>query len=93
MIDLLKEIARLLRELCILVRILIRLVRRQEAEVKLPNRMNKQEVLDQLKISESTYKRHLKNGLLKPIRLTGIDEYFEEDLIHAMEESRRRGRV
>ena len=93
MIALLKEIAQLLRELIILVRVLIRLARRREAAAKLPNRMNKQEVLDQLKISESTYKRHLKNGLLKPIRLTGIDEYFEEDLIQAMEESRRRGRV
>ncbi|NGF55404.1 DNA-binding protein [Parapedobacter sp. SGR-10] len=56
-------------------------------------RWTKQEVLDKLNMSESTYKRNLKNGLLHPIRLNGIDEYFEEDILMALEESRRRGRI
>ncbi len=53
----------------------------------------KQEVLDKLNMSDSTYKRNLKNGLLDPIRLNGVDEYFEEDILKAFEESRRRGRI
>lgn len=56
-------------------------------------RWTKQEVLDELKMSVSTYKRNLESGLLVPMRLNGIDEYFEEDLLKALEESRRRGRI
>lgn len=56
-------------------------------------RWTKQEVMDNLKMSVSTYKRNLESGLLDPMRLNGVDEYFEEDLIKALEESRRRGRV
>lgn len=56
-------------------------------------RWNKRQVKDMLNMSESTYKRNLKVELLVPMRLSGDDEYFEEDLIRAMEESRRRGRL
>lgn len=56
-------------------------------------RYSKPEVMDMLEMSESTYKRNVKSGLLVPMRLNGIDEYFMEDLYKAMEESRRRGRV
>lgn len=61
----------------------------------LPNRRfyNKQDVLDITKMSESTYRRNLKNGLLKPMRLNGTDVYFEEDLLHALEQSRIKGRI
>lgn len=52
----------------------------------------KQDVLDKLNMSESTYRRNIKIGLLNPMRLNGIDTYFEEDLLRAMEESRRKGR-
>ncbi|NGM62671.1 hypothetical protein G5B30_12170 [Sphingobacterium sp. SGG-5] len=53
----------------------------------------KQDVLDRLNMSERTYKRNLQTGLLKPMRLNGFDEYFEEDLLEALEESRRKGRI
>lgn len=56
-------------------------------------RWTKQEVFDEFNISDSTYKRHISTGLLCPMRFTGGDEYFEEDLLKAMEESRRRGRI
>ncbi|WP_437922415.1 helix-turn-helix transcriptional regulator [Sphingobacterium sp. LRF_L2] len=52
----------------------------------------KQEVIDKLGMSESTYKRNVRSGLLKPMRLNGTDVYFEEDLLKAMEESRNKGR-
>lgn len=56
-------------------------------------RWTKQEVFEEFNISDSTYKRHINSGLLDPMRFTGGDEYFEEDLLKAMEESRRRGRI
>jgi AraC-like DNA-binding protein len=56
-------------------------------------RWNKRQVMDLLNMSESTYKRNLKADLLIPMRLNGDDEYFEEDILRALEESRRRGRV
>ena len=56
-------------------------------------RWNKREVLELLNMSESTYKRNLKVKLLIPMKLNGDEEYFEEDLLRALEESRRRGRV
>ena len=51
------------------------------------------EVMDYLNISLSTYKRRVKEGLLKPMTLTGDDRYFEEDLTEAMERSRLKGKV
>ncbi|WP_400261899.1 hypothetical protein ACFX5U_20320 [Sphingobacterium sp. SG20118] len=51
------------------------------------------EVMDYLNISLSTYKRRVKDGLLKPMTLTGDDRYFEEDLTEAMERSRIKGKV
>lgn len=46
-----------------------------------------------LNISFSTYKRRVKEGLLKTMTLTGDDRYFEEDLAEAMERSRIKGKV
>lgn len=54
---------------------------------------SKQQVLEMLNMTEITYRRNLKKGLLKPIRIAGIDLYFEEDLIAAMNESRRKGKL
>ncbi|MGA6119807.1 hypothetical protein [Sphingobacterium anhuiense] len=51
------------------------------------------DVMRYLKISLSTYKRRVKEGLLKPMTLTGDDRYFEEDLTEAMERSRIKGKV
>ncbi len=54
---------------------------------------SKQEVLDMMNMTEITYRRNLKKGLLKPIRIAGVDLYFKEDLIAAMNESRRKGKL
>lgn len=52
----------------------------------------KQEVLELLKISPRTYDRHKANGLLKPHGL-GHDFYYPEDLVEAIEEGKRKGRL
>lgn len=56
-------------------------------------RWNKREVMELLKMSDSTYKRNVRVELLVPMCLSGDDEYFEEDLLRALEESKRRGRT
>ncbi len=93
MIQLLKEVVCLLREISVLLRLLIRFMRARHAKEQLRERWTKQDVIERLKMSESTYKRNVRIGLLKPMRLNGSDEYFDEDIYDAMNESRRRGRV
>jgi len=44
-------------------------------------------------MSEPTYNRNLKKDLLNPMRLGGSDMYFEEDILKAIEESRRKGKI
>lgn len=44
-------------------------------------------------MNKSTCKRNLKSGRLYPICLHSVDEYLEEDIRMALEESRRRGRI
>lgn len=55
--------------------------------------MSKQEVLDYLQISDRTYRRQVESGLLKPMNIGGGDFYFKSQLVAALKESRRRGRV
>ena len=55
--------------------------------------MTRQEVKDYLGISESTYKRKVKDGSLIPLKLPGGDRFQKTQLLLAFEESRRRGRV
>lgn len=53
----------------------------------------KEELLEKLNMSEPTYNRNLKKELLIPMRLGGSDMYFEEDILKAIEESRRKGKI
>jgi hypothetical protein len=55
--------------------------------------MTRQEVQDYLKISETTYKKHVRNGLLKPMKMPGGHRFLKRDLDAAYLESVRRGRV
>ncbi|MGK9118022.1 helix-turn-helix transcriptional regulator [Olivibacter jilunii] len=55
--------------------------------------MTKQEVLAYLNISDSTYKRRVREGLLKPMRLGGGDVFYKEDLQQALWESKRKGKI
>lgn len=55
--------------------------------------MNRQEVMDYLGISESTYKRMVRQGRLKPMKLPGGDKFYKSDLLYEFKESKRRGRV
>jgi len=55
--------------------------------------LNRQEVKDYLGISESTYKRMVKQGRLKPMKLPGGDKFYKSELLAEFKESRRRGRV
>src|SRR5690606_1501547 len=53
----------------------------------------KEELLEKLNMSEPTNNRNLKKELLIPMRLGGSDMYFEEDILKAIEESRRKGKI
>ncbi len=55
--------------------------------------MDRQEVKDYLGISESTYKRKVKEGILRPQKLPGGDKFYKSELLAEFKESRRRGRV
>lgn len=61
---------------------------------RLPERLlSAQDVMNKLNISEATYYRFVKRGALKP-RMKGSRHYFyEADLVEALEESKRRGRI
>lgn len=54
--------------------------------------MTRQDVKDYLKISESTYKRKVKDGTLKPIKMPGGDRFYKQDLSDAFLESKRKGK-
>lgn len=55
--------------------------------------LSAQDVMDKLKISRATYARFVKHGELKP-RLKGKRHYYyEEDIVEALEVSRKRGRI
>ena len=56
-------------------------------------RMTRQEVKDYLKISESTYKRKVKDGTLRPIKMPGGDRFYKRELLAAFQESYRKGRL
>lgn len=55
--------------------------------------MTRQQVKDYLCISESTYKRKVKDGTLVPLKMPGGDRFYKMALLAAFEESRRRGRL
>ena len=55
--------------------------------------LTRQEVIDYLGISESTYKRKVKKGILKPSRLPGGDRFSKNELKDEFLESKRRGRI
>ena len=59
----------------------------------LGEQLTRQQVKDYLKISESTYKRKVKDGTLKPIKLPGGDRFYKKDLLNAYLESQRKGRI
>ncbi|MBB6239499.1 ABC-type siderophore export system fused ATPase/permease subunit [Pedobacter sp. AK013] len=52
-----------------------------------------QQVKDYLNISESTYKRKVKDGTLRPVKLPGGDRFYLKDLLAAYLESRQKGRI
>jgi len=52
--------------------------------------MSKQEVMDYLRITESTYYRWLEMGLLEPRGPEGQDRYFKEDLQTIFEKRKHR---
>ena len=62
-------------------------------KINLSDTLTRQQVKEYLNISESTYKRKVKDGTLKPMRLPGGDRYYKADLLEQWKESRRRGRT
>lgn len=55
--------------------------------------MTRQEVKDYLGISESTYKRMVKQGRLLPLKRPGGDRFYRSQLEDEYRESVRKGRV
>ncbi len=55
--------------------------------------MDRLEVQQYLGIKESTYKRKVKEGKLKPMRLPGGHKYNKSSLLAEHKESLRRGRI
>ncbi|KQS36847.1 hypothetical protein [Pedobacter sp. Leaf194] len=55
--------------------------------------MTRQEVKEYLQISESTYKRKVKQGVLTPIKMPGGDRFYRYQLEDELKESVRRGRI
>jgi len=55
--------------------------------------LDKYQVMRKLQISDTTYRRHIKKGLLRPRRIGGTDYFYERDIVDALEESRRKGRI
>lgn len=55
--------------------------------------MDRQEVKDYLGISESTYKRKVREGKLRPLKSPGGDKFYKSELLDEYKESKRRGRV
>ncbi|MCX2477202.1 helix-turn-helix domain-containing protein [Pedobacter sp. MC2016-05] len=54
--------------------------------------LTRQEVMDYLGISESTYKRKVKNRQLHPHKFPGGDRFYRSELMDELKESKRRGR-
>lgn len=96
LIDKIEKLTEALLLICKLLSLLTAASRGKKAEISsLSERRlwTQREVMEYLSISLSTYKRRVKEGLLKPMTLTGDDRYFEEDLTEAMERSRLKGKV
>lgn len=55
--------------------------------------LDRQEVKDYLGISESTYKRKVRDGNLKPQKFPGGDRFYKSELKRELKESRRKGRI
>jgi len=55
--------------------------------------MTRQQVKDYLKISESTYKRKVRQGALTPVKMPGGDRFYKYQLEDELKESVRRGRI
>jgi DNA-directed RNA polymerase specialized sigma subunit len=51
------------------------------------------EVMKYLGISDSTYKRKVRKGILKPSKLPGGDRFYKSELKEEFLESKRRGRI
>ncbi|TYR36924.1 hypothetical protein FXV77_07020 [Sphingobacterium phlebotomi] len=93
LMNVLRDIFALLQEIYWLMKAMVKTQQHLQPSLIERKLWSKQEIMDKLGMSETTYKRHLKSNLLRPIRLGGTDLYFEEDIVQAMEESRRKGRI
>jgi len=94
MIQLLKKIVQLLSEINeILKKHLEYKLQAETDTLKLQPRFTRQEVLERLKITKSTYTRWCREGILCPENPKGRHSYTEADLERALQESKRRGKV
>ncbi|WP_316801193.1 DNA-binding protein [Pedobacter frigidisoli] len=52
-----------------------------------------QQVKDYLKISEATYKRKVKAGVIRPVKMPGGERVLKSQLEQELNESLRKGRI
>lgn len=92
-IELLTTIKNLLSELVKLFGELIDIKRQQRLPLQERHIWTKEQLQEKMNMTDPTYNRNLKKDLLNPMRLGGSDMYFEEDILKAIEESRRKGKI
>ncbi|WP_090991789.1 helix-turn-helix domain-containing protein [Pedobacter insulae] len=55
--------------------------------------LTRQQVIAYLRISDSTYRRKVKDGTLRPMKMPGGNRFYKSDLNSAFMESINRGRI
>lgn len=55
--------------------------------------LDKNDVMEILRISDATYRRYVDGGKLDPMRLERLDWYYKRDLAKQLEASRLKGRL
>lgn len=88
--ELIKSIVNLLQGI---YEILKKIMLSDVVPAQLPPWLGKQEVMDYLRITESTYYRWIDMGLLEPRGPEGQDRYFKDDLIALFEKRKLRKRL
>lgn len=91
MLSKLNAILQLLKDIYQLLSEIKTIYLRNKKEIDKPL-LTKVDVIRLLNISDTTYRRYVRAGRLKPMKLHGIDMYQEDDLLQELEESRRKGR-
>jgi hypothetical protein len=93
LIDVLHRIAESQEQLLLELRQRMPVIGTSSSDVPEKILLTRQEVQDYLKICETTYKRRVRQGKLKPMKIAGGDHFYKHELEAALAESKRRGKI